>query len=350
MAKAISQSKLLAKLGEAGKKGFTAHKGDETTFSGGGDLPAGIEGGVARLSECGFKQIAAGKQNAGEFMFWAVGIVVAPKTFQGLHVEGGRTTVMETMCATPKAQGRKTVEEHLAWVLNELRKLGVDTTGMELTDLESTCKALAESQPYFKFRTWKGEPTKAYPNPRTNHQWGGVIENYEPSEGGAEAAVEDGTAGEGEEAGEAAEGEEGGEEGVDYAALGEAADGGDQEAAATLTDAAKEAGWTDDNLSSVSSWSEVATALAEGAGPPEGGDEGAEAGGEEWEPEKGQVYKFKPQVKGPGGKMVAGKKEVECEVTAVDKAKKTVALKSMADGGKTKYPGVKWDSLIVIES
>lgn len=337
MAKKTRQGGLLAKLGASAKKAFDAHKGDETDFGGGGDLPEGIDGGVAQLVECKFDTYKKGKTE-GEYFFYAAGIVKTPTVHNGIRVEGLRTQVgPEPMCATPD-RSRKTIEEHLDWVLNELRKLGVDTAEMDLDDLETTCEALKEDQPFFRFRTWKGDPTDQFPNPRVNHQWKGVCEFDE--EATAEEAVEDETdeaeeeaeeeEPEEEEAEEEEEGEEAGEA-EDLEALGEAADADDEDAQVRLTELAEGQGITTDDYET---WAEVAAALVEGEGAEEEEEEEEEAE-EDWEPQAEEVY---------GYKAPKTRKAVDHEVVRVNKAKQTVDLKN-TDTGKV-VRGVAWADLV----
>jgi hypothetical protein len=205
-------SGLMAKLGAAGRQAFEAHKGEDTQYSNFGELPAGLNG-VAKLKDCKFIQIKEGKKNAGEYMFQAVGIVISPEEFKDAdgnthRVAGGRTAIMEMMCETPESKGRKSLGEHMAWVQNELRKLGLETKDMSADDLETSCAALEQTDVYFKFRTYKfpkknpGDPgyNPQYdgpdaPPPRVNHSWDGLMpEGYEPPETDALTGAEDNSA------------------------------------------------------------------------------------------------------------------------------------------------------------
>lgn len=186
-----SKVSLASKLGGAGAKAFNESKGKEVRYDSGGDLPPGIEGGVAQLASIKFGTYENG-DTKGEYFFMASGIVISPDYVLGddktrIPVKGMRTQIgPEPLCDTPR-RSRKTVGEHLDWVLNELKKLGVDTSELELDDLEATCEQLVESAPYFRFRTWRGEATKEYPDPRTNHVWQKAIEyNEEEGDGGVE--------------------------------------------------------------------------------------------------------------------------------------------------------------------
>lgn len=210
MPAAMGKSGLGAKLGDKLKKGFEEHKGDDLVLGGGGDLPAGIENGIAQLVECKFDQYKSGDLS-GEYFFYAAAVVLAPSSIEILDektkksrtikIEGRRTQIgPEPICDTPK-KGRKTVGDHVAWVLNEMRKLGIDTKDMDVNDLEPTAAALKESGIKIQFRTWIGKPTTDFPNPRVNHEWQGAVEETSEESsgvvdetGGGEAGTE-GTAG-----------------------------------------------------------------------------------------------------------------------------------------------------------
>jgi hypothetical protein len=387
-----SKSSLSAKLGSEGRSAYEAHKGDETRLTGGGgDLPPGIDSGIAQLVDCKFDLYKTG-DNVGEFFFYAAGIVKQPKKVKDIPVEGLRTNIMETMCVT-EGRKRESIEDHLDWVLNEFRKLGVDTTESSFDDLEDVAASLKEAQPHFRFRTWQGEPTKEYPNPRVNHDWRGVCE-YEEDDSAAEDAVEDSTDGAEDESDldtlavaadggdqeaqnkimEAAEAVEVDSGGYDtwaavVEAIGEAGsakpapkkkskpapkkaepeeeeeeekddsdislqdlggmadDDGDEDAMEKLAQAAAEAELDPNDYPS---WAELADALVEAR---IAGEEEEEE--EEWKPEKMDVCFYKTNPK--------AKKSTECEVTAVFEAKKLVNLKSLDDDKV--FKAVPWSAL-----
>jgi hypothetical protein len=338
MPKKVMKSGLAAKLGTAAQQAFEDHKNDDTDYGAGSDLPAGIEGGIAQLVECKFDTYKKG-ENEGEYFFYAAGVVVSPSDVNGVRVAGLRTQIMEPMCATPTRK-RSTVDEHVAWAMNELRKLGIDTKELDLDGMESAAEALKEAQPHFRFRTWKGEKQTSGPyanrEPRVQHEWRGVTE-YVPEEG--DAGVVDDTpdepapskgkpaAGKGKPAPKAAT------DGDDLDALAEAADGGDTEAQTRLTELAGEAGVSDDDRDSAADWAGV-VALIQSAGDG-GGDDGKETAADDWQPAKGEVYGYKPP---------KAKKPVDVEIMAVDEKKQTVNAKNL-DDGKTLYRGVAWSEL-----
>lgn len=188
MAAQTAKSGLASKLGNAGKQAFEKNKNNEVEMGKGGDAPSGIESGIAQLTDCKFGIYKDGVDNAGEYFFYAAGVVVSPKairTKEGdtILVEGLRTSIIEPMCATPNSLGKKkTVDDHIAWVINELKKLGADLSNVSLDNLESVASGIKEASPTFRFRTWSGEASDEYPVPRTNHQWNGATDFEIPVE------------------------------------------------------------------------------------------------------------------------------------------------------------------------
>jgi hypothetical protein len=250
MAMKEQKSGILAHLGDKLRKAHEAVKGQETTFSTGyNDLPPGIEGGIAQLVDCGFRQIKEGKTNAGEYIWYAAGVVKEPEVVvvPGKHgapdrvvrVRGLRTQVSEPMYDTP-GRARETVQEHLGEVELQLRRLGLETKDLPLESLEEGMAALLRSEvdaegkecgPHFKFRTWAGaeqeieereggrwyvveegrggrrqvagpyaseaalkeaNPYAGQP-PRTNHVWNGALRPGEYTEDSPRGGVQDST-------------------------------------------------------------------------------------------------------------------------------------------------------------
>lgn len=192
-----SSSSLAASLGAAGQQAHEVAKGEETRYSAGGDCPPGVENGVAQLIECKFSQYKEGKMK-DQWFFYAAGVVIAPRFAQDdlgntIKVEGLRTVIQEPLCDTPD-RTRKTVNDHLSWIYNELRKLGVATSELEFDNLENIGEPLVAAAPTFAFRTWCGEVATEGPykgkKPLTNHVWNGVIEH----DGAATDDVQDNTA------------------------------------------------------------------------------------------------------------------------------------------------------------
>lgn len=390
MAKQVVKSGLAAKYGSKLDTAVKTHAEDETTY-GQMDLPGGIKGGIAQLTKCYFDQYKTGDYK-GEYYFRAQGIVIEPKSHEGLPIAGLMTSYMEPVCDTINKTKKETTtqEEHIDRILNEMRKLGAETKGASGSDLESLAAGLEQSKPYFRFETSVGAATPQFPNPRVFHNWYGSkgLEDYVPDEA---PAVEDNTAASGgdeppTESPAAAQSEEdwdalaasadggdaeaqqtlealaiaagvdpsviddwagvvaamregapgevegGSEEAVDWVALGEEGDTDDgQEARDKLQEAATAAGLDPD---SYPSWAELGAALAEGS--PE--DAPAE---EEIAPEVGNIFFYKPV--DPKTKKPA-KKAIECEVKAVFAAAKKVNLLNL-DDKKTSYKSIPWSEL-----
>jgi len=327
MPRQTSKSGLAGKLGAKGKAAVKGHRTDGTSY-GQMELPEGIEAGVAQLVDCKFDIVKEGKTNAGEYYFYAAGVVHQPKDAGGVPVEGLRTSIMEMVCDTP-SYTRETVDDHLEWVLNEFRKLGVETEQLEVEDLETVAEQLKEEHPFFRFRTWKGQKQTtgqyAGKEPRVQHQWNGVCE-YEGD--GTEGEASDDT---GEASPEETVEEPAVEESSGLAALAEAADGGDEEAAATIGEKAESAGI---DPSEIATWTEVVE-LIEGAEVGAGGEaETPLPVNEDWQPAKEEIYFFKPK---------GARKRIEAEVTAVFVTKKVCNLRSLED--EKLYKGVSWEKL-----
>jgi len=327
MPKQSKKSDLVSALGVTGHKAFEEHKADDVTYGTGAELPAGIEGGVAQLVDCRFAPIKTGA-NQGKYGFIRAGIVVAPKECGGIPIEGLRTSPFtEPVCDTP-GKSRETLGEHIRYVLNELKKLGADTSDASLGDLEGIAAALMESQPYFRFRTWKGrmqtEGPYAGQEPRINHEWLGACD-YEPDES---SSVVDSTADAVEKEPEEEEAET--PDAIDLLATAAKADNGDSDAEAQMVSNAEAAGV---DYTEYETWEEVANVIVEQS---EAGEEDKEKDEEEapWQPEKGEYYYYKPP---------RARKRIECEVTAVFTGKQTCSLAS-TDGSKA-FKGVPWDKL-----
>lgn len=180
-------AKTQAKNPMAGKilKGVKEHKHDATVMDTGGDLPPGIDGGVAQLTDCyiGYYE-KEGYVHKGQPYFMAAGIVQTPETHNGVKVAGRRTQIgPEPICDTPEKTGpkaRKTQQEHVWWMLNELKKFDPGAVAelpdeCTVEDIDALCKSFADAKPFFSFRTWASKPTKQYPDPRTNHVWNGIV-------------------------------------------------------------------------------------------------------------------------------------------------------------------------------
>lgn len=202
MAGMQGQSSLAAALGQRGANAWEQTKGDEAKLSSFGELPPGINGGVAKLVDCKFTQVKEG-DNQGKWMFYARAVVLEPVEFtdpQGVthRCAGKGTSITCPLYDTPDRSSRKTVEEHVQWVQNQFKLLGVQVTDLGVDDLEGTAAALkASAEPgnspiYLKFRTYSLKATPAFPNPKTLHEWEGACEYTEEAHDPA-AGVQDGT-------------------------------------------------------------------------------------------------------------------------------------------------------------
>jgi hypothetical protein len=365
------KSSLAARLGDKARAAFEKKKTEEPQYDSQAGLPAGIEGGVARLVECKFMSVAAGKQNAGKDMFYAAGVVVSPREINGVSLVGLRTQISEPIYDTP-TRTRKGVDDHVEWVMNEMKKLGIDMSEMTIDDLEDIAVTLKEQGPYFRFRTWSGSKLEiekrggkffvgtkgpyateqqaktanpyAGSEPMVNHVWNGACEYIEDEE---DSGVVDQTEESPAKSAKATMGkkhvkpepepepdvEAEGEPSEDLSELAGLADGGDQDAATRLSELAMQAGVGEEVISDAESWASVVEMMQDDGEPQ--AEEAEEEAADEWKPEKGEVYAYKAP-----GKRTA----VDCEVTAVFEGKQTVNLRNLTD--EKIYKSVPWDKLV----
>jgi hypothetical protein len=354
MPKQTGSTGLLGKYREQLKTAHTASANKPTEYGQMG-LPPGIEGGVAQLEDCKIVRIKEGKKNAGEPMFFASGIVKRPLVHDGMRCAGERTQVMEPMFPTP-GRTRQTFDDHLDCVYNELRKLGLKTEELDGSEesLVAAMTALQELKPHFKFRTWKGEKATEGPyagkEPRTNHQWGGLVDFDEDdvshvqsdptpsaSVNGAPVAADD-------------------EDDLDT--LAELADGNDNKAKMRLNALALKAGLSQKKVDDADNWVHVVQLMSGKGGKKKAAaaepavsedvsidDEGTEVVEEEEEgdeiPKVGSVYGYFPidkETKKPQ------KKKIDVSILDVDVAGKKVNAKNLTNS-KVTYKGIKWDAL-----
>lgn len=399
-------NELFARFGNELNQGHAAHKADSTKYSEFGDLPGGIDNGVAQLVEMKLTKIKAdAKANAGQWMFYAAGVVHRPvyhvdaKTGEKILIKGLRTKIQEVIAPTPDKQGakaRKTVQDHVDWIYNELRKLGVDTSKLSsFKDVEPVMAAMKKKAPFFRFRTWKGEPATEGPyagkEPMTNEFWNGACEDpgkdtsntagatppaATPHSGTTDNSAKstppaapppttqadsnpDGAADEPQTASSSGEGPTEAE----VIVWGEAAVNGDDSASDKLREIAYKQGYTEAQVDDAESWSHVAALVVAklGAAPDEAAaEEAAEAPPAapvapaaspttpEWKPVKDDIYMY--QVKDAAGNPVKNPKTkraadpVECIVTKVNLKSRTVDLKNNTNK-KDEYKGIAWDAL-----
>lgn len=362
MAKMVKKSALVSKIGQALK----SHAQDETDhgmdFT---NLPPGIVGGVAQLTEAKIGVYKKGN-NEGEKFLRLAGTVVEPdevnvvrKIFQDGRVvnmpmevvktKGLQTSQMFALCDTTNGKGETTdADANVAKALNALRMLGGEefTAGLAESqdpeaELGGLLESLVEAGPHFKFNTRGGTPTAQYPNERTWEDWRGAIADYvSDDDPDVQDATDDDGGGSSEDEEESSEEAEAGEDDLD--ALAEAADRndeGDEECVAAqnrLTELATEAGIDGDAKDKKGkpvypTWASLSEALKPDEEEAEEEDEEEEG---PWKPTKGGTYECK---------LPWTKKAVEVEVTLVNEKKRLVNVKRLDTGNTIK--DVSWDLL-----
>lgn len=341
-------------------------------------LPGGISGGLAELVRAEIGTYKKGDLT-GKRYFMAMGTVLAPekavqtvKRFANGKIEvvsqmevviRGRQTKVGPLplCDNRKGDKGKDANENAEAVVNELQKLGgeecthmladpsIDTDDKAIKALEAICKALVDAKPAirFRFRTWQGDPSLAYPgDSRVNEYWMGA--DHSAQNGQAEhAAVQDDSGSNGQEieaeqqsADVPAEAGDAQDAGDDLAALVASSDANDTAAQQRLIDLAVEAGVGErEEVEAIETWQGIADAIeAQASGEETTEEETVEEEIAPWAPAIGEQYDHFPTVKDAKGKAVKSKKAVKCVVHEVDEAKGTFTLKA----GKTLYKGVKF--------
>lgn len=138
-------------------------------------IPAGVEGGVAKLTRVDFDTIENGNY-AGSQRFYCHGIVVEPKEFEGTRIEGllVQPSII-TLDDVKSSYGDTSFAENVAKAENRLKLLGFPTEDFE--DLESdTLEYFQEAgEMYFSFRTWNPEDSD-----RIIHIIQGPVRDYVP--------------------------------------------------------------------------------------------------------------------------------------------------------------------------
>jgi hypothetical protein len=345
------QSSLMAKLGDKGRKAHEAHKGDDVQF-GMVNLPGGISGGVAQVVSVKWAEHKEG-DNKGKPYATIQAVVKSPREFKGQVIEGMRASVMIPLYDTPNRKVRGEPGTFEAWygeLLNEFRKLGVDTSGIGFEDIEAVMQSLSEAKPHTKFSTRSWQPPrkpgqKEDPEPMVFTQFDGECQPAEGTDVPASSAVED-------HSGDTSSSD-------DLDAVVEAAMAGGDDAIEMLQRLAQEAGVAQKDVDDAKDWTEVKELIiaarggdtSDSGGSTESSDNGDGEAGDEVseEPKKGAIYFYQPvdpKTRKPfiDPKTKKAKKAIECEVLAVDKKAETVELLNM-DDKKTRYKGVKWEVL-----
>lgn len=193
------QSLLMKTLGSAFEKAFEEVKNREAPIiTGGFDLPPGLKG-VAKLKECKFIPIGAGKKYAGKPMFFASAVIIEPTEFvdkQGnkWKTKGMLTSIRENCFDTPEVSfesSRKFLKEHLNHIVGVL----ITLTGQKLSTLTPAqlepfmamltnpgTKEKPNKPIYFAFETWLPSPRKDASGKEVEaqviHKWMDRIKDY----------------------------------------------------------------------------------------------------------------------------------------------------------------------------
>lgn len=317
-----SSSSVISEIKKNSKGAFAKKRKEEPTIKG-QQLPGDIIKGVAKFSSY---KVGKDKGKDKTPFISMTGVIVEPVEFKGLKA----TKTIRFMNGKKfKGSDRepKTIEDRVAEMASDLQLLGHDISDKTEDDWEDLLKENIKDGTLFYFNTFKGPPTKDFPNPKTYVFIQGLVEEgYEPPDGSS-TTVTDEEEPEAEEADETEEESEEETESDDYTDMSRN----------DLKKALKENS-VDFKVTTKTTDDEIRDALRAATGEAEeeeaAPEEEAESTEEEWEPKKGDAYNA--EVKGVKGKFLS-------TIVAVDTKKKTVDVKSSKD--KKVYKGVSWDSL-----
>lgn len=138
-------------------------------------IPAGVEGGVAKLTRVDFDTIENGNY-AGSQRFYCHGIVVEPKEFDGTRIEGllVQPSII-TLDDVKSSYGDTSFAENVAKAENRLKLLGFPTEDFEDLEEDTLEYHKGAGDMYFSFRTWNPEDSD-----RIIHIIQGPVKDYVP--------------------------------------------------------------------------------------------------------------------------------------------------------------------------
>lgn len=292
------------------RKRYESKKHEEVQLpTGGGNLPAGIENGVARLLSL---ELQPPRKEDTDSLPWISirGMVETPPEHDGVPVRG-----MQDFFNLPGGRP-KSEDEVVDRILGVLNTFGYDMDDCDWSEVEdnSVFQSIVESKVYFRFRTWQGQPTNDRPDPRVNRIFLAAAPGYE-SDGEEDEEPEDDT--------EEAEENEEQEEEEDLATLAKRADEEDDEdAQEAIEKAALDAGIDKTTIEEADDYATIVGMID--SDETEDGDEQEEEESEEGAaPEKGEVWKYKPP---------RSRRLTEVEVITVNNTKQTCNVKRLEDG------------------
>lgn len=348
---------LNSKYGAEGVKAVANHANDPVK-EGFIQLPAGINGGVARLQECYFgeyeKDSPAMGTKKGDYYFRASGVVEEPEYHNGVKIRGLHTSISLPYCPTKK----QSMDESAEKVIQELKRLAGDKVKIgDPNSLVVIAAALEAGKPYFRFSTSERKAQADSPDGKVKagqvtgvwENWHGIrgLENFKPSAGGMKdnttAAPPPSANGTGhteapanrlpDQSTTATGGESQYDELMELAVKAPHDDAAEDE----LRRLAKEAGYTDAEIDAAPKWEAVVTDMIRKPRGASSTAEAAEVGGgeEEYEPQKGDKVMYVPTGK---------KRAVKCAVAKVSAKASTADLVS-DDGKKSEYKAVPWAEL-----
>lgn len=158
-----AESDIFAKHAKSLAKAADHSKDLEQVNDTSGQLPPGIENGIARLVELKVGEYATGA-NVGKPYFSGSATVVEPAEYAGMYTRIGPEPLFDTPGRRRATlQGDDPSEAHMPWVQNEIKKLlpknlseAAKNEAVSGANIGKTMKSLSKQGPHFRFRTWVG--------------------------------------------------------------------------------------------------------------------------------------------------------------------------------------------------
>lgn len=282
-------------------KSFNEVKNNEVEFGSGGELPSGLSG-VAKLVEAKLEAYKTG-QNQGELYQQLRGVII--QCNDPLYV-GGQVMVQTPLVPDPASFGEraKTEKEAVDVALNEIRKLGFDTSKLQnVREWRHALDSLKQAETLFRFHTFAGTNPQTKQLGKVKHYIDREFTGTLPASGAASGPVDNtGKASNGQaSSGSTSAPAKPRAEDIDWTEIGSLADSGDEAAQNQITAAAKGLGWSDEDIGNADKWSEVAAAVSSGEPVVTDDAAGSEPSAEAWKPVKGDSVQYKAP--GPGQKV-----------------------------------------------
>ena len=144
MAKSTATSRIFGKAKKAATRQWKNSRGKEATVAGGSQLPGGIVGGVAKLANKDWRETEDKKVPYLLLQF----VVVEPEEHEG---------VKQSLSYFFQDTKYKKIQDTTDRLSSDVQLMGVDTDGMTLDELDAAIDELIADETFIEFKTREGE-------------------------------------------------------------------------------------------------------------------------------------------------------------------------------------------------